>query len=195
MWRMIPLNKDYMQEYISFKTNELVQFIEFSKTEDGPFFVAIDGQYSSGKTTFANVLARKLDAALISIEDYVTEDGKPSLESFEKEVLVPLKQKTDATFHIKQKGEVMEEVVPYKEIVLVEGLRSMSECLRKYYDLMIFFEVEKEDQIQRIKKLDSHYTDEEIEKFQKEEQDYFEKENVRNHSDYYISTSVNEEYA
>jgi len=129
--------------------------------------IAIDGRCGSGKTTVAELLAKRLNATLFHMDDFflraeqrtperlATPGGNVDYERFIEEIMQPMREGKEvflrkfnhATF---QPGEPVK--VDINRVVIVEGSYSCLPILREYYDLKLFVVAEKEERLKRIYK-------------------------------------------
>lgn len=131
--------------------------------------IAIDGRCASGKTTMASMLAKVLDAGIIHMDDFflpmelrteerfATPGGNVHYERVAQEILPKLK--TEDNFFYQRfdcskmtLGEYVE--VTGAKYYIVEGTYSCHPALDKYMSLKIFSDVEKTEQLERIRKRD-----------------------------------------
>ena len=167
--------------------------------EKKPHLVAIDGRCGSGKTTAAGLLAEIYDCNLFHADDYYlppemrraerrgTPGGNMHRERLYAEVLLPVKE-TRMVFHRKfdcetcTLGDTIE--VPYKDMTIVEGSYSLHPDLAGAYDLRIFLDIEKDEQLARLAIRESP---ESLEAFKKlwipMEERYFETFRIRESAD------------
>lgn len=129
--------------------------------------VAIDGRCAAGKTTFANTLSDAFSANIIHMDDFFlqpyqrtderlkTPGGNIDYERFYDEVLKPL-LKHDAfsfrTYNCKMQAlDKTIDIVP-TPVTIIEGSYSCHPLFRDYYDYIIFMDIDKETQMDRITK-------------------------------------------
>lgn len=144
----------------------LIELIEKSSCET-PLVIAIDGRSASGKTTFANEVARSANIPVIHTDDFCRPrdkegnlnlsefDGNFDIERFKKQVVKGLKSKNDFEIGIFncQKGCIDGYAnIPKSSCYIIEGAYSLNPNLGEYATLKIFFDTSKEIQIERILK-------------------------------------------
>ena len=159
-------NKDFMkplvwEQWISLLFEKLETFPE------GKHTIAIDGRCASGKTTFANYLAERLQAAVIHMDDFFlprelrTADrlkqpgGNVHYERFLKEVVPNLNggmpfsyQKFDCS---KMELGAICDITPCR-FTIVEGAYSCHPLLGDYMSLRVFMDVDGGVQQERIER-------------------------------------------
>ncbi|WP_431279399.1 uridine kinase family protein [Leifsonia poae] len=92
--------------------------------------VAVDGPSGSGKSTFASLLAARLKAPLVPIDDFVTwEHFGAWWPRFEEQVLGPLLEGRDAVYQARdwegdEFGDALGEwrTVPWNPVIVLEGV-------------------------------------------------------------------------
>jgi len=135
--------------------------------EKNHIIVAIDGSCASGKSTLAEVLAKKFDCNLFRMDDFFLRPeqrtaerlaeagGNVDYERFFEEVLLPLKAEKPFSYRpydcstgsLKSPVEVMP-----KRINIIEGSYSHHPYFQEPYDLKIYLQVCPEIRKQRILK-------------------------------------------
>lgn len=131
--------------------------------------IAIDGRCASGKTTMAFMLAKVLEAGIVHMDDFflpmelrteerlATPGGNVHYERVAEEVLPKLKAE-DNFFYQRFDCSKMEldDYVTVKgaKYYIVEGAYSCHAELGEYMSLKIFSDVEKVEQIERIRRRD-----------------------------------------
>ncbi len=135
--------------------------------EKGKALIAIDGRCGSGKSTFAELLSKKVDCNVFHMDDFYlplekrTKErldeagGNIDRERFFKEVLVPSKNGEDVfykVFDCAAQSLKPPIKIPPKNIVVIEGSYSCHNDFYALYDLHIFLTVSPEIQKERIKK-------------------------------------------
>lgn len=127
--------------------------------------VAIDGRCGAGKTTLSNYLASVYDASVVRMDDFFlpmelrsderlkTPGGNIHYERFIKEVYNNIKNALDFKYrkfdcHIMNYSDVVS--VPYKSLIIVEGVYSLHPLFEDLYNFKIFCDVDKNEQKRRI---------------------------------------------
>jgi len=133
--------------------------------------IAVDGNSASGKTTFANKMAKETGATVIHMDDFFLQlhqrtnerfseiGGNVDYERFEKEIINPLIEgKPTLNYHRFdcKTGKFAKELVVIsntgKNDIIIEGVYCMrSKKWREVYDKMIFMEINKDEQLKRLK--------------------------------------------
>lgn len=138
-----------------------------SKTTKCPFVVAIDGMSGSGKTTLAQQLKEHYpEANIFHMDDYFLQPhqrtaerlaevgGNVDYERFRKEVVECLQNREGFKYRVYDCGTqtLGEEIFfPWSPLVIVEGAYSQHPYFGDVYDLRVFCEVSKEEQVARIR--------------------------------------------
>lgn len=146
---------------------ECIELIKNLYSEKGRLVVGIDGRSAAGKTTFANELKNFLGADVVHTDHFFlpfplrTEErlaeagGNIHYERFYEEVVIPLKLKKSFSYGIfdcssgtiKEKSEEISS-----ELIIVEGAYSHHPKWREIFDVLIFMDIDPDEQIARIKK-------------------------------------------
>ena len=134
--------------------------------KDRDVLIAIDGKCASGKTTLAERLALKYKANLFHMDDFFLRPFQRSEERlkvpgenidherFLKEVLKPLKDKKDIIYktydcHTQSFKESI--IIKYRPINIIEGSYCLHPSLFDHYNLKVYIDIDKEEQLERIK--------------------------------------------
>ena len=130
-------------------------------------FVAIDGNCCAGKTTLAERLMVRLGATVFHMDDFFlqpqmrsierlqTPGGNVDAERFLREVLLPLSRGESVSvvrYDCKEDRLLEPETVEPTRVCLVEGAYSLHPLLAPYYDLKVFYRIDSELQLERIRK-------------------------------------------
>ena len=129
--------------------------------------IAIDGRTGSGKSSLAKKLAEEFFCNLFHMDDFFlqgfqrTEErrkeigGNVDYERFQREVLLPLKNKETVLyqpFHC-QTMQLQEKVeMPFRRLNLIEGSYAQHPYFSDPYDLKIFVDIDQDLQLSRIAK-------------------------------------------
>ena len=131
-----------------------------------PCMIAIDGRCGSGKSTFGKLLAEALHGDLFHMDDFFLRPEQRTEERYAtpgenvdhervEEVLSAWWKQVPFTyrkFDCSTMSLVAETMVVPKKIAVVEGTYSMHKDLRKYYNLSVFLNIDKNLQQKRILK-------------------------------------------
>lgn len=135
--------------------------------QDKPLLVAIDGRCASGKSTLAKDLQKQLDCNVIHMDDFYLQEhqrttrrlrepgGNVDYERFETEVLQPLLAGETFSYRPYDAHTVCflpEVIVSPKKVTIIEGSYACHPRLRRSYDLRVFLTVERQKQLERIRK-------------------------------------------
>ena len=140
---------------------------EIQKLNKDRCIVAIDGRCASGKSTLAKELSSNLYCSIIDMDDFFlrpsqrTEErlneagGNIDYERFLEEVIAPIKRKEKFSYHpfdchILDFSDSIE--IDLTNAILIEGSYSCHPKFDDIYDLKIFLDVNKAEQLKRIEK-------------------------------------------
>lgn len=145
------------------------QAVRLQREGNCPVVIAVDGMAASGKTTLSGLLAQRLDAAVIHMDDFFLPQGfrtperlwEPGgnvyYERFSEEVVPYLRcgepfayRVFDAHAH-RYTGTRLVEAKPF---VIVEGSYSRHPKFGEIYDLRVFCETDPEEQLRRVAERD-----------------------------------------
>ena len=144
------------------------KLVDFVRNEvDSKKIIAIDGRCGSGKSTFGLELAQALDANLIRMDDFFLQQYQRTEERYAtpgenvdhervKDVLLLWQQHKPFSYKkLDCKTFTLKEDVIFSEVkdrLVVEGTYSFHKDLIDFYDYKIFFTIDSETQLERIKK-------------------------------------------
>ncbi len=129
--------------------------------------VAVDGRSASGKTTLAEKLSAVTGAGIIHMDDFflppnlrtaerfAVPGGNVHYERFQQEVLPYLRDSAPFSyrrFDCSQMDYGESRQVKESQWRIVEGAYSQQPALQEYMDLRVFADVDKETQMQRIRR-------------------------------------------
>ena len=125
--------------------------------------IAIDGMAASGKTTLSKIISSYFDARIIHMDDFFlpldlrtnerfkTPGGNVHYERFIEEVIPSINGDIDyRRFNCSMMNYDNNIVLKYKPVTIIEGSYSTHPLFGKYYDYLIFTEIDNEKQINRI---------------------------------------------
>lgn len=141
---------------VDLKTLKLQNFIE-SVRSDKLTIIALEGRCGSGKTTISKNLK---NVTVIELDDHFDSESDPiNLEYLEKllESLEVGNIITEKCYDCHRKSYYYKEKT-ISNVVVVEGVYGYLERLRKYYDYLGYIVIDKDTQMERIKKR-SNYQD------------------------------------
>lgn len=147
------------------EVDALIKNIAELRLVKSPLLVAIDGRCGSGKTTLARKLYDSCGGNLFHMDDfylrpeqrtperYAEPGGNVDYERFSEEVLTPVlagRQFSFRPFDIKiwDLGDSV-HVTPHP-INIIEGSYSLHPSLSGLYDIKVFLDIGKEEQMKRI---------------------------------------------
>ncbi|MDE5996343.1 MAG: AAA family ATPase [Eubacterium sp.] len=165
--------------------------------------VAIDGRCAAGKSTLAKELSRILNCSVIHMDDFFlrpsqrTEErlneagGNIDYERFLEEVITPIKRKEKFSYrpfdcHILDFSGSIE--MDLTNVIIIEGSYSCHPKFEDAYDLKIFLDVDRDEQLDRIEKRNGKN---QLSAFQNRwiplEEKYFEEFNIKEKCDMHFN--------
>ncbi len=148
-----------------FQLDDVVSKVLSLKKQKNNIIIALDGPSASGKTTLAMILAKRLDADVLHMDDfflppelrteerYNTPGGNVHYERFIQEVLIPLSKNEKFVykpFDCKTMTYKDAECKLPSEITVVEGSYSCHHVLSEFYDLKVYLDISPDAQMRRI---------------------------------------------
>ena len=144
----------------------LIKFFVDSNPDNLPIIIAIDGRSASGKTTFANLFKDDDGFYVIHTDDFYRPknsqgeletsefDGNFDIKRFKSEVVDNLKNETFCygVFDCTEQKIIKVVSVSNPKCIIIEGAYSHDPNLFEYADLKVFFDINKEQQKERIVK-------------------------------------------
>ena len=160
--------------------------------------IAIDGKAASGKTTLANLLKEKLDAEIISTDDFFlplslrTDErfneigGNIHYERFIDEVVSHLHASSEFNYRIFD-CSIMDfnglKHISNQKIIIVEGSYSLHPKFGEYADITIFLDIDQDEQKERLMKRSPHLYNRFIHEWIPLENKYFNTFNIKDKVD------------
>lgn len=188
------------------KLTDIIETITLLKMSHDNLVIAIDGMCASGKTTIARLLAKLYHTRVIHMDDfflplnlrtpsrYEEIGGNIDYERFMEKIIDNLHQDIYyKPYNCKINNFEREIKLPLCDITIIEGSYALHPKFGEYYDLAIFVEVSKEEQIKRI--ILRNGQDQLTifkEKWLKFENTYFEGFSIKNRTNFIINTSENQ---
>jgi len=179
---------------------ELLDCIQLKAKDKKNFIISIDGRAASGKSMLADYLKYELKATLFHMDDYFLPPemkttkrlsipgGNVHYERFQEEVLDHLdKESVSYRKYNCMTGELepkVEEVLC--KFIVIEGVYSQQERLKRYYDFTIFTEISKDEQYKRLKNRNPALFNRFIREWLPLEEDYFLREDIQQNANYRI---------
>jgi uridine kinase len=166
-----PKNKNYLLKSYFIMKKEFVgklfvlSAIDTLRMKEEKVSIAIDGNASSGKTTFSKQLEQIYDCNVFQIDHYFQ---KPKInpldelsyyashinfERVQEEILDPIHNEKPSMIHkMDLKSHTLSELIaiPYKKISIIEGAFSMHPYIIHHFDLKVFMKTSYVKQIHRI---------------------------------------------
>ncbi len=146
------------------KLQKLIDAIKKEAELKEIYIIAIDGMAASGKTTLGCYLQKELEANLIHMDDFFlptelrnqkrlsTPGGNIHYERFYQEIISSLKKNIHYhPFDCHTMQYKQEKILPFKKIVIIEGVYALHPFFKKYYDYAIFLKVSNTTQYERLK--------------------------------------------
>lgn len=136
------------------------------KDSEEPILIAIDGRCGSGKTTLGYYLQEELGGNLFHMDDFFLQNhqrtkarleepgGNVDYERFYEEVILPVLQKQDVNyrrFSCVDKSLKEAELISYRRLNFIEGSYSMHPYFKQPYQLRIFTDISKKQQLENIR--------------------------------------------
>ena len=166
----IRLNRSLPNSYLIIKKDLVSKLLVFSAIDHllatkKKVLIAIDGNASSGKTTFSKLLSQIYDCNIFHVDDYFQKpvtDSNDYLSNYASninfqrmhtEIFDPIQKEIDSKIHtmdLKTHTLSDEQLISYKEMSVVEGAYSMHPYIIKKYDLKILMTTTYFKQIIRI---------------------------------------------
>ena len=166
--------------------------------------ISIDGRCASGKTTLSNLLKLVYDCNVFKMDDFFLQPHQRTTERltspgenvdherFEQEILIPLSKHEDVKlckFNCSTMSIEHAILIPYKPFTIIEGSYSMHSSLQKYYDFSVFLTVNKDEQIERLRKRNPKMLNNFIQRWIPLEEAYFNTFSIQDKCDIQINTS------
>lgn len=139
---------------------------EISALPEGNHTIAIDGRCAAGKTTLAEILADRLDARVVHMDDFFLPTNLRTQERLEEpggnvhyerflEEIIPHLNEGSAFFYQRFDCSRMEpgehRKLPAARFTIVEGAYSCHPILGSYMSFRVFMDVESKTQEDRIR--------------------------------------------
>lgn len=163
--------------------HKITKAIEECLKEKRRVIVALDGRSASGKTTVAEKVMEATGCVVVHMDDFFVPKAKRRNEiggniDFErliKEVLMPFKEGRKALYrpYLCKSGEYGEEALIENDVLLLEGAYSTHYKIEAFYDISFFMDIDKEEQLRRIKKRNPDNYDDFINIWIPREEEYF----------------------
>lgn len=186
--------------------NEIINLANKLIRKKGSCIIAIDGRCGSGKTTLAKILSTCYNCSVIHMDDFFlqpfqrTEErlnevgGNVDRERFYEEVLQPLSSNESFSYRPFDchRMDFSEKVmIKPGTVTIVEGSYSCHPELYKFYDLHIFVDVNKKNQLERlIKRVGEDRITQFEERWIPLEEAYFSQTEIKYKCEIYYKTSV-----
>jgi uridine kinase len=136
-----------------------------------PFVIALDGIGTSGKTTLAAELGRRLEAELVHMDDYFLPFEKRSetrmkgvmanieWERLEREILRNIGESSvfSPVYDCRSGFYGPARKYDLSKTVVIEGVSSLRRELRGYYNLRLLLRISPEERLLRIEKRDPEW--------------------------------------
>lgn len=161
---------DQLNHYPDRRYHNLLPLIELINKKllgESPFIIAVDGRSASGKSTAADLLSKLWNTSVIHMDDFFLPltlrtaerleepGGNVHYERFIQEVVSGLKKGSRFSYR-KFDCSTMDysETIHVEpgQVIIVEGAYSLHPNFEKYYDISVFFDIDHEEQLKRIRK-------------------------------------------
>ena len=138
----------------------------------GTVNVAVDGMSGSGKSTLAKLLAGIYGCNVFHVDDFFLQPfqrtaerlgepgGNVDYERFREQVTDHLSDEGGVQYQVYDCGrqELAERVsVPHRRLNVIEGSYSQHPYFGDCYDLRVFLEIDKEEQVERIRRRNGEF--------------------------------------
>lgn len=146
------------------KLQKLIDKIKQEAKQKEVYIIAIDGMAASGKTTLGVYLQKELEANLIHMDDFflpkelrnqnrlATFGGNIHYERFYQEIISSLNKTIQyRPFDCHSMQYRIEKILPFKKIVIIEGVYALHPYFKNYYDYAIFLKISNQTQYARLK--------------------------------------------
>ena len=158
---------DIRFDHVRFAYNHEEVLHDVSFTAKQGEITALVGPSGSGKSTLAKDLQKQLDCNVIHMDDFYLQPhqrttkrmrepgGNVDYERFETEVLQPMLTGEAFSYRPYDAHAVCflpEVIVSPKKVTIIEGSYACHPRLRRSYDLRIFLTVDRQEQLERIRK-------------------------------------------
>ncbi|MGM9997815.1 MAG: uridine kinase [Candidatus Bruticola sp.] len=146
----------------------LINRVNIILRKKGSAILAIDGRCGSGKTTLASQLQQQFDSHIFHIDDFYLplEERTPETEALPggnidyqrliKEVCKPLQERRPFIYriyrHYPSSHFLLSETVQPRPLGIIEGSYSCHPALRSFYDCTVFISVNKQVQLERLRR-------------------------------------------
>lgn len=174
--------------------------------KDGPCIIAIEGMCGSGKSYLAKLISSTYDCNVFHMDDYFlplemkTDErlaepgGNVHYERFKDEVVEPLRTNQAIIYRPYLCGvwkyDESKTISPQK-LNIIEGSYCMHPILREKYDLTVFLEVDKKEQLKRIAQRNGEKSLQQfIDKWIPLENMYFSQLGIKNFCDITLDTTL-----
>lgn len=183
---------------------DLIEKIEYLLTQQKRVIIAIDGPCASGKSTFAEKLAKAFNGVVFKMDDYFlpphmkTKErlneigGNVHYERIYDEILSHLNesQVTYSAFNCQTNEYEENTTIELPSVVIVEGSYSLHSTLRGSYDIKVLLQVSSELQIERLRNRNKKMLQRFINEWIPLENRYFNNELLGEIADYSIDTRL-----
>ena len=129
--------------------NEIISKIKSISQTKSNVLIAIDGVGGSGKTTLSQYIQKHFkNSAIVQLDDFYSPKLQGNnIERLKAEVLIPISNGLQAKYKIYEwKTNSYSDwiLIPLNTVVIIEGVFSTDELIRKYYDLTIWLDFDQE---------------------------------------------------
>ena len=166
------------------------------------FVMSIDGPCGSGKTTIANELEKECGYNILHMDDFYLPfqkrdknwmniiAGHMDFERLIENVLKPYKQKRKTNYisYDCHSDKYLQEIkVDLDKPLIIEGSYTSHPKLDEYVDIKIFMDIDKDEQVKRLKKRNPDVVDKFLSMWVPFENNYFTTLNIKEKSDLVIN--------
>ncbi len=169
------------------------------KKSKNRIIIGIDGPAAAGKSTLAYKIAEDFDGSIFHMDDYfLTDDlrtehrlgtpgGNVDYERMHKEIFTNLtNDRIEYNKYNCSTKKFEEEIEDVKDVIVIEGVYSHRPEFKRYYDLAVFVDIEKEIQLNRLELRNAKLINRFLTEWLPMENKYFDAFDVKNKSDYIV---------
>lgn len=178
---------------------DLLKKIKKLTREKNRIIIGIDGPAAAGKSTLAYKLAEQFDGIIFHMDDYFLTDelrteerlgtpgGNVDYARMHKEIFMNLSnKKIEYNKYNCSTKKFEEEIEDMKDVIIIEGVYSMRPEFMRYYDLSVYVDVDKAEQLHRLEKRNAKLMNRFLNEWLPMEEKYFEAFSVKDRVDYII---------
>lgn len=178
---------------------KLLKGIKKLKKRKDKLIIGIDGPAASGKSTLSKIIADKFSGTIIEMDDYFLTDDLRTIdrlnsvgenidhERMYREIFTHLNDdKID--YHKYNCGTKLfeDKTQEMTEVVIIEGVYAARPEFKRFYDILIYVDVDKATQLARLETRNPKLLDRFINEWLPMEEKYFNAFDVKSRADYIV---------